>query len=266
MEANAKAMVTSATHTTLHPSRVFQDPTQPYMDHYYDQKNYYMFSTPYSYIYDLAQYQKSHFYYQMVDETTNEWEYKEGQIYTNLPKKEIYSPPLETSYGVSFNQIHPVQLLHQLFRKEAFVMEYERVNDGPYSQVQVTYKVNEKTYHARAARLKEARRLCAKKVLRDQFPYLGVEKDSDIPEPEYDTRQFQNKHPVQILYQIFKYQPMQIHCDEEGAAHFAKHIFTFIIQGKQFTAKAETIKEAKRRAAILALNEYFKTSKAKSNS
>lgn len=156
------------------------------------------------------------------------------------------------------SKMHPVQLLHQIFRKEAFVMEYERINDGPFSQVRVTYKVNGKTYTAEATRLKEARRLCAKLVLRDQFPDLRVEVDNDIPEPEYDVKQFDNKHPVQILYQIFRYEPMEMHCEEEGAAHFAKHIFTFVIRGKKYQAKAETIKEAKRRAAIMALNEYFK--------
>lgn len=156
------------------------------------------------------------------------------------------------------NKMHPVQLLHQIFRKEAFVMEYERINDGPFSQVRVTYKVNGKTYSAEATRLKEARRLCAKQVLHDQFPDLKIEMDNDIPQPEYDVKQFDNKHPVQILYQIFRYEPMEMHCEEEGAAHFAKHIFTFVIRGKKYVAKAETIKEAKRRAAILALNDYFK--------
>jgi hypothetical protein len=54
------------------------------------------------------------------------------------------------------SKMHPVQLLHQIFRKEAFVMEYERINDGPFSQVRVTYKVNGKSYTAEATRLKEA--------------------------------------------------------------------------------------------------------------
>lgn len=156
------------------------------------------------------------------------------------------------------SKMHPVQLLHQIFRKEAFVMEYERINDGPFSRVRVTYKVNGRAYVAEATRLKEARRLCAKQVLRDQFPHLRVDSDDDIPRAEYDVGRFDNKHPVQILYQIFRYEPMEMHCEEEGAAHFAKHIFTFVIRGVQYQAKAETIKEAKRRAAILALNEYFK--------
>ncbi len=163
------------------------------------------------------------------------------------------------------NKMHPVQLLHQLFRKEAFVMEYERVNDGPFSRVRVTYKVNGKSYVSEATRLKEARRLCAKQVLRDQFPDLQIESDTDIPQLEYDVSQFDNKHPVQILYQIFRYEPMEMHCEEEGAAHFAKHIFTFVIRGVKYRAKAETIKEAKRRAAILALNDYFKKSASESN-
>lgn len=156
------------------------------------------------------------------------------------------------------NKMHPVQLLHQLLRKEAFVMEYERMNGGPYSQVRVTYKVNGRMYHAEATRLKEARRLCAKYVLQDQFPDLEVESDNNIPQPEYDPVEFDKKHPVQILYQIFRDEPLEMHCEEEGAAHFAKHIFTFVIRGKKYQAKAETIKEAKRRAAILALNDNFK--------
>lgn len=162
------------------------------------------------------------------------------------------------------NKMHPVQLLHQIFRKEAFVMEYERINDGPFSRVRVTYKVNGRAYVAEATRLKEARRLCAKQVLRDQLPHLDIESDDDIPRVEYDVTRFDNKHPVQILYQIFRYEPMEMHCEEEGAAHFAKHIFTFVIRGVQYKAKAETIKEAKRRAAILALNEYYKQSEGHS--
>lgn len=155
-------------------------------------------------------------------------------------------------------KMHPVQLLHQIFRKEAFVMEYERMNSGPSSQVRVTYKVNGRTYQAEATRLKEARRLCAKQVLRDQFPDLQIESDDDIPQPEYDAATFANKHPVQILYQIFRHESIGIHCEEEGAAHFAKHIFAFVIRGTEYRATAETIKEAKRRAAILALNDHLK--------
>lgn len=156
------------------------------------------------------------------------------------------------------DKMHPVQLLHQIFRKEAFVMEYERINDGPFSRVQVTYKVNGRSYVSEATRLKEARRLCAKKVLGDLFPQFRIETDSNIPKPEYDPKRFANKHPVQILFQVFRQEPIEMHCEEEGAAHFAKHVFTFVIRGLKYRAKAETIKEAKRRAAILALNDYFK--------
>ncbi|KAL6951821.1 hypothetical protein U1Q18_050667 [Sarracenia purpurea var. burkii] len=52
------------------------------------------------------------------------------------------------------SKMHPVQLLHQIFRKEAFVMEYERINDGPFSQVRVTYKVNGKNVHGRGYQAK----------------------------------------------------------------------------------------------------------------
>lgn len=197
--------------------------------------------------------------YHQLNETTNEANYqpKPNSNFVERDTSQQFQRKKFNRQRLS-NKMHPVQLLHQIFRKEAFVMEYERLNDGPFSHVRVTYKVNGHAYVSEATRLKEARRLCAKKVLRDQFPDLQIEQDNDIPEPQYDITQFDNKHPVQILYQIFRYESMEMHCEEEGAAHFAKHIFTFIIKGKKYQAKAETIKEAKRRAAILALNDYLK--------
>lgn len=257
---------------------------QPMMEYYYENQGctnqQIMFSTmSYPFMQQNATGEENCFYYQLFNNVQgyrwmmpkNPMYYSNGQWHETSEYKELEDfYPVESEYckgdgekPVQSHQkisskMHPVQLLHQIFRKEAFVMEYERINDGPFSQVRVTYKVNGKMYSAEATRLKEARRLCAKQVLRDQFPDLKIEMDNDIPQPEYDVKQFDNKHPVQILYQIFRYEPMEMHCEEEGAAHFAKHIFTFVIRGKKFIAKAETIKEAKRRAAILALNDYFK--------
>lgn len=155
---------------------------------------------------------------------------------------------------------HPVQLLCELYGKNGLQIECEFICSTPFRKQKVTYTVMGRKFTAISHTRDEAKRLCAKKVLMTLHPELQHELQEDIPKREYDFGyRLNRRHPVDLVNYFFKNEAVLIETEKKGLSHFTSYTVYYTVRGKKFVATAEKQNEAKRRCAILVLNDFYRS-------
>lgn len=200
--------------------------------------------------------------------------------YSNLLKKqtfkidpgrkyntECYQQPENTSCGAGSKsksdvnmRKHPVQLLCELYGKNGLQIECEFICNTPFRKQKVTYTVMGRKFTAVSHTRDEAKRLCAKKVLTTLHPELHHELQEEIPKREYDFGyRLNRRHPVDLVNYFFKNEAVLIETERKGLSHFTSYTVHYIVRGRKYLASAEKQNEAKRRCAILVLNDFYRS-------
>lgn len=155
---------------------------------------------------------------------------------------------------------HPVQQLCELHGRNGLRIECEFLGDRPTRRQKVTYTVMSRRFSAVSHTRDEAKRLAAKKALATLHPQLHDEHDQ-VPWQEYDFGDRLNRrHPVDLVGHFFRNEPIVMEINREGFSHFTNYTVTYTVRGRQYMATAEKQNEAKRRCAILVLNDLYRNS------
>lgn len=154
---------------------------------------------------------------------------------------------------------HPVQLLSELHNTDGLQIEYKTLGNKSSARQMVTYKIMGSTFSVISHSRDEAKRLAAKKVLKKLHPELYNDFDERIPRQEYNFGpRLNQRHPVDLMGQLLRNEPITVEISREGTSHATIYTVTYTVRGESFIAAAEKQNEAKRRCAILVLNEFYK--------
>lgn len=160
---------------------------------------------------------------------------------------------------------HPVQLLCEMYGKNGLQTECEFLCDDsstpPARRQKVTYTVLGQKFTAVSHTRDEAKRLCARKALMTLHPELRDQLQEQIPRQEYDFGDRLNcRHPVDLVSYFARNEHVMMETEKKGLSHFTTYTVTYAIRGRKYVATAEKQNEAKRRCAIMVLNDIYKNS------
>lgn len=154
---------------------------------------------------------------------------------------------------------HPVQLLCELYGKNGLQIECEFLNQPPFRKQKVTYTLLGRKFTAVSHTRDEAKRLCARRALLTMHPELCDQLQEHVPRQEYDFGyRLNRRHPVDLVNYFFKSEPVLIETEKRGLSHFTTYTVSYMLRGQRYVATAEKQNEAKRRCAILVLNDLWR--------
>lgn len=155
---------------------------------------------------------------------------------------------------------HPVQLLCELYGKNGLQIECEFLNQPPFRKQKVTYTLLGRKFTAVSHTRDEAKRLCARRALLTLHPDLCDQLQEHVPRQEYDFGyRLNRRHPVDLVNYFFKSEPVLIETEKRGLSHFTTYTVSYMLRGRRYVATAEKQNEAKRRCAILVLNDMWRS-------
>lgn len=156
---------------------------------------------------------------------------------------------------------HPVQLLCELYGKNGLQIECEFLQQPPFRQQRVTYTLLGRKFVAVSHTRDEAKRLCARRALLALHPELADQLQEQVPRQQYDFGyRLNRRHPVDLVNYFFKSEPVLIETEKRGLSHFTKYTVSYLLRGRRYVATAEKQNEAKRRCALLVLNDLWRNS------
>lgn len=154
---------------------------------------------------------------------------------------------------------HPVQLLCELYGKNGLQIECEFLNQPPFRKQKVTYTLLGRKFTAVSHTRDEAKRLCARRALLTLHPELCDQLQEHVPRQDYDFGyRLNRRHPVDLVNYFFKSEPVLIETEKRGLSHFTTYTVSYMLRGRRYVATAEKQNEAKRRCAILVLNDLWR--------